>query len=88
MGLLSLRTQRQTLGGGGVIRDDKGNWVVGYAGNIAITNPFDDQLVPKFEVLALLHGLQLALKYNLRPLEINLDATQVIDNLKTITTTY
>lgn len=42
-------------GFGGVIRDDKGNWVIGYACNIEATT------VAHIETVDLLRGLQLAL---------------------------
>lgn len=63
-----------------------GYWT--FVGNLDISTPPDDQLVTKIEALALLHGLQLALHHNLKPMEINMDATQVIENLKPNATTY
>ncbi|KAH0640052.1 hypothetical protein KY290_037340 [Solanum tuberosum] len=62
---------------GGVIRDSDGNWIVGYMGNIHISNNI------KAELTTLMQGLQMALARGLLPLEVNIDCKDpisLIDN--------
>ncbi|KAH0705371.1 hypothetical protein KY290_010065 [Solanum tuberosum] len=55
----------------GVIRNSKGDWVVGYMGNLYMTNNM------KAELIALLQGLQIALERGLVPLEVNVDCKEI-----------
>lgn len=58
---------------GGVFRDYKGNWIMGYAGHSPSTS------VINIELMALLRGLQMALAYHLTLLQIHMDAHEVIN---------
>ncbi|XP_015163230.1 uncharacterized protein [Solanum tuberosum] len=58
-------------GTGGVIRNSKGNWVVGYMGNFYMANNM------KAEWIALLQGLRIALERGLVPLEVNVDCKEI-----------
>lgn len=62
-------------GAGGVIRDDRGNWVVGFSRKIGKTNSF------VAEIWALRDGLFLCNQMNLSALIIELDAKALVDAL-------
>ncbi|OIT06580.1 putative ribonuclease h protein [Nicotiana attenuata] len=59
-------------GYGGVIRDSNGNWIVGYSGSTVHTTSLH------MELMGLLQGLRLAQERNLTPLEVFVDAKEVI----------
>jgi len=61
---------------GGVIRNIKGEGVLGYMSNLYATNSL------KAELTALLQGMELALNNNLTPLEINIDCDDTISLLE------
>lgn len=65
------------IGGiGGVIRNNKSDWIVGFSkGYPSTTNK-------QIELLALLEGLKLIEHHNLIPVEINIDSIQIIHILK------
>ena len=60
-------------GGGGLIRDENGNWVVGLARRIGIANSF------MAELCALCDGLLLCLQFNIQAIIIKLDARAIVD---------
>ena len=60
-------------GGGGVIRDEEGNWVIGYARRIGPANSF---LV---ELWALRDGLLLCLQAHIQVVIIEMDAKAIVD---------
>ncbi|KAF3652640.1 hypothetical protein FXO38_15984 [Capsicum annuum] len=60
------------LGLGGVFRNYKGEWVLGFHGTCAATDVLEG------ETHALLLGLQLAYQNNLYPLEIGIDSQQLV----------
>lgn len=62
-------------GAGGVIIDDRGNWVVGFSRKIGKTNSF------VAEIWALRDGLFLCNQMNLSALIIELDAKALVDAL-------
>ncbi|KAH0665960.1 hypothetical protein KY285_027166 [Solanum tuberosum] len=51
---------------------DKGNWIVGYMGNLYMANNM------KAELIALLQGIRIALERGLVPLEVNVDCKEII----------
>ncbi|KAH0739058.1 hypothetical protein KY290_037763 [Solanum tuberosum] len=55
-----------------VIRDHNGDWIVGYMGNLHISNNV------KAELTALMQGLRIALARGLLPLEVNIDRKELI----------
>ncbi|KAH0641622.1 hypothetical protein KY289_032596 [Solanum tuberosum] len=57
---------------GGVIRDHNGDWIVGYMGNLHMSNNV------KAELTALMQGLRIALARGLLPLEVNIDCKKFI----------
>ncbi|OIT21644.1 putative ribonuclease h protein, partial [Nicotiana attenuata] len=61
----------------GVIRSSDGNWIIGFSRNIAFCTSI------QMELTTLLYGLRLSLQYGYYPLEINLDAKEVITLLHT-----
>lgn len=62
------------IGGiGGVLRDKKGNWVLGYIGHFRETNNI------RSELMALLQGLRLEKYHNLTSYEIDVDCTDLIN---------
>ena len=63
-------------GGGGVIREEAGNWVVGYSRKIGVTSSFDAEL------WALRDGLTICVNKNFQSVEVELDAKAIIDVLK------
>lgn len=69
-------TKNNAGGQGGVIRDHSGNRIIGFTFKTPCTNPV---LV---ELLALMMGLHMAHDHNLKPLEINIDALEVITMLR------
>ena len=62
-------------GGGGLIRDDRGDWIVGYR-KISKTNSF------LAETWALRDGLLLCIQLNLNAVMVELDAKALVDALK------
>ncbi|XP_016554585.1 uncharacterized protein LOC107854107 [Capsicum annuum] len=58
----------QIEGLGGVFHNSSGDWILGFFSRIAIKD------IMQLEIQALFLGLQLAVKYGLKPLEINMDA--------------
>ena len=76
-GWLRLNTDGSSLGnlglagGGGIIRDEEGNWIVGFARNIGITNNF------QAELWGLRDGLTLCVERNFSAVEVELDARAV-----------
>jgi len=64
-------------GGGGVIRDEEGNWVIGYAKKIGSANSF---LV---ELWALWDGLFLCLQAYIQVVIIEMDVKAIIDTFFT-----
>ncbi|OIT21312.1 putative ribonuclease h protein [Nicotiana attenuata] len=79
-GETSLATDKDGIGG--VIRNHKGEWVVGLAGPI----PHVDCL--SAELQALIKGLSLATQLRLLPLEVEIDAKEVITLLDNQTSRY
>ena len=63
-------------GGGGVIREESGNWVVGFSRKIGVTSNFDAEL------WALRDGLTICVNKNFQSVEVELDAKAIIDVLK------
>ena len=63
-------------GGGGVIREEAGNWVVGFSRKIGVTSSFDAEL------WALRDGLTICVNKNFQSVEVELDAKAIIDVLK------
>ncbi|OIT33769.1 putative ribonuclease h protein [Nicotiana attenuata] len=59
-------------GMGGVIRDSQGRWIVGFIDNLENATAIQE------EFRALYLGLELALKRNLVPLEVSIDAVRVL----------
>nr|XP_009631743.1 uncharacterized protein LOC104121443 [Nicotiana tomentosiformis] len=57
---------------GGLIHDSQGNWIIRFAGNISPTNSVHAELQ------ALFLGLELANHHQLVPLEVNVDASEVL----------
>lgn len=82
-GTITLNTDRafhattHKAGFGGVFRNHKGEWIMGYAGHYQASNVID------IELMALLRGLQLAIHHNLTSLVIQMDAQKVISMLHT-----
>ena len=66
-------------GGGGLIRDENGEWVTGFARRIGSTNSF------LAELWALRDGLQLCLQANVHSVNIELDAKAIVDALNSPT---
>lgn len=64
-----------TSGGGGLIRDDRGNWVVGFSRKIGKVNSF------LAEIWALRDGLILCNQLNLNAVMVELDAKALVDAL-------
>ncbi|KAL0005536.1 hypothetical protein SO802_013097 [Lithocarpus litseifolius] len=60
-------------GGGGLIQDEEGNWIVGFACQIGSTTSF------LAELWALRDGLNLCLSYNFDAVEVELDAKAIVD---------
>lgn len=67
---------------GGVIRNEKGDWLIGFASKISVKNPV------QAELMALYEGLCIANNRKLYPLEIETDATQVITFIRDGCKTY
>ncbi|OIT00921.1 putative ribonuclease h protein, partial [Nicotiana attenuata] len=57
---------------GGIIRDHRGNWILGFAGTVL------SKEANVTEILALLQGLRCAVQHNLTPLNVEIDAKEVI----------
>ncbi|XP_023898408.1 uncharacterized protein LOC112010297 [Quercus suber] len=78
-GWVKLNTDSLSLGnpslaeGGGVIRDEEGNWLVGFARNIGITTSFQAELWGQRD------GLTLCVEHNFSAVEVELDARAVLD---------
>ena len=64
-------------GGGGVLRDNQGNWVLGYSRKIERTTSF------LAELWALRDGLHLCLSNNHLDVEVELDAKIIVDSNQT-----
>ena len=62
-------------GGGGLIRDDQGNWIAGFLRNIGKTNSFTAK------IWALRDGLLLCHQINLPAVIVELDAKALVDAL-------
>lgn len=62
---------------GGVIRDQNGEWIIGYIDNIYMGN----HLVTK--LLALIQGLHITLTKKLTPLKITTDCKEIIEIMHT-----
>lgn len=61
------------IGGlGGAIRNNKGEWIIGYIGNMINVTP------TIAEIYALKQRLQLAIQFDIKPLSINLDSLEAI----------
>ncbi|OIT29328.1 hypothetical protein A4A49_64919 [Nicotiana attenuata] len=72
-GATSFETDKGGIGtGGGGIRNHKGEWMVGFAGPIPHTNCLSAELQ------ALIKGLSLAAQLRLLPLQVEIDAKEVI----------
>ena len=61
------------VGGRGVIRDEEGNWVIGYARRIGLANSFITKL------WALRDGLFLCLQAHIQDVIIEMDAKAIVD---------
>lgn len=72
----SMNTPTSIGGIGGVIRDNHGNWVIGFMGSLTTTIPIIT------EISALVKGLRVAKLHNLTPIEISIDCKEVISYLK------
>lgn len=71
-----LHTSNPSKGGiGGVIRNNKGEWVIGFV------QSFSHDTNNLMELLSLKKGLELALDKNLKPLEVSIDPQEVINML-------
>ncbi|KAF3644481.1 hypothetical protein FXO38_20144 [Capsicum annuum] len=68
----SLSSNIQIAGLGGVFRNSSGKWIMGFTAHALAKDIF------YHELQALFVGLQMALLHNLGPLEINIDAEQII----------
>ena len=81
-GRLKLNTDGATskalgvAGGGGLIRDNQGNWVIGFSRRIGVTNSF------MVEVWALRDGLMLCNQMNLSDVIVELDTKALVDAFK------
>ena len=60
-------------GGGGVIREEASNWVVGFSRKIGVTSSFDAEL------WALRDGLTICVNKNFQSVEGELDVKAIID---------
>lgn len=67
---------------GGVFRNNRGDWVLGYSGKAFDTKTIENELI------ALFHGLPLAKQHNLVPLELNVDCSVIISYLGKTHTKY
>ena len=65
-----------STGGGGLMRDDRGNWIMGFTRKIGKTNSF------LAETWALRDGLLLCNQLNLNVVMVELDAKALVDTLK------
>ena len=76
---MKLNTDRSSIsnprmaGGGGGIRDEEGNWVVGFARRIRLASSFLAKL------WALRDGLLLCLKSHIKAMIIEMDAKAIVD---------
>ena len=61
------------VGGGGILRDEEGNWLRGFARRIGIANSFTTEL------WALYDGLMLCNQLNVQAVNIELDAKSIVD---------
>nr|XP_009791856.1 PREDICTED: uncharacterized protein LOC104239019 [Nicotiana sylvestris]XP_016513253.1 PREDICTED: uncharacterized protein LOC107830260 [Nicotiana tabacum] len=66
----------------GIIRNNKGEWILGYYKKCPIISPI------QVELLALRHALQTIIKENIVPCELEIDATEVIRFLEENYSTY
>ncbi|XP_059294672.1 uncharacterized protein LOC132047681 [Lycium ferocissimum] len=74
---------KSNIGGiAGLFRDHNGDWITGYGCKCFANSPLHAEL------LALDHGLQVAINRNLQPLEIEIDSTDVIKALSIGNDTY
>ncbi|KAL0016957.1 hypothetical protein SO802_004026 [Lithocarpus litseifolius] len=64
-------------GGGGLIRDENGDWVVGFARKIGIANSF------MAELWALRDGLLLCLQTHVRAVIVEMDSKVIVDTFST-----
>ncbi|WMV57498.1 hypothetical protein MTR67_050883 [Solanum verrucosum] len=75
--------QNTTNGGiGGVIRDHFGKWIAGFTCKIKAHNAHHE------EILALLHGLNLAKRLNLAHLQVETDSQVLLNNLNNNSRVY
>ncbi|OIS98192.1 hypothetical protein A4A49_62355, partial [Nicotiana attenuata] len=56
---------------GGIIRDHKGNWILGFSRKILSQSPIAT------EIFAILQGLTFVVQHNLTPLQVEIDAKEV-----------
>uniref|UniRef100_A0A7C8YVG9 RNase H type-1 domain-containing protein n=1 Tax=Opuntia streptacantha TaxID=393608 RepID=A0A7C8YVG9_OPUST len=63
-------------GAGGVIRGDKGEWIIGFSENLGYCSSV------KAELRAVLHGLKLAKEANVHRIWVQLDSSVVVGMLK------
>ena len=71
----SASEQLGVAGGGGIVRDEKGNWVIGFARNIGRASSFTAELWP------LRDGFSICLARNFLTLEVEMDAKILVDML-------
>ena len=64
-------------GGGGILRDEMGSWVLGFSRNIGVTSSFEAKL------WALRDGLTICVEKSYSTIEVELDAKAIIDILLT-----
>ena len=82
LGWMKLNTDGSWLGGadragcGGIVRDDRGEWVAGFSRHIGSTNSFTAEL------WGLREGLFLCCNLNIESLVVEVDAQAVVDVLK------
>ena len=80
-GWVKLNTDGSSLGnpsiagGGGLIRDDNGRWIVGFSCKIGVTTCF------LAEMWALRDGLSLCVSRNYQAVEVEIDAKAIVDAL-------
>ena len=87
-GWRKLNTDGSSLGnpglasGGGVIRDEPSNWVIGFSRRIGVSSSFE------VELWALRDGLTICVNKNFQVVEVELGAKALIDVLQNPTQTY
>lgn len=71
----SASEQLGVASGGGIVRDERGNWVIGFARNIGRASSFTAELWP------LRDGFSICLARNFLTLEVEMDAKILVDML-------